>query len=79
MRITTMPILVEILFFILGLAFTLFGYFIFFKKNYSLINVFDVDLKAGKKDESYARKVGIIEFVLGIVILVADIFVVVLV
>lgn len=74
-----MPILVEILFFILGLAFTLFGYFIFFKKNYSLINGFDVDLKAGKKDESYARKVGVIEFVLGIVILVADVFVVVLV
>ena len=74
-----MPILVEILFFILGLAFTLFGYFIFFKKNYSLINGFDEDLKAGKKDESYARKVGVIEFVLGIVILVADIFVIVLV
>ena len=32
MRITTMPILVEILFFMLGLAFTLFGYFIFFKR-----------------------------------------------
>ena len=36
-------------------------------------------LRQAKKDESYACKVGIIEFVLGIVILVADIFVVVLV
>lgn len=72
-----MPFLIKILFFMLGLAFTLFGYFIFFKKNYSLINGFDEDLKAGKKDESYARKIGIIEFVLGIVILVVDILVVV--
>ena len=66
-----MPFLVKILFFVLGLAFTLFGYFIFFKEKYSLINGFDEDFKAGKKDESYARKVGIIEFGLGIVLLIA--------
>ena len=55
---------------VVGLAFTLFGYFIFFKKKYSLINGFDNDFKAGRKTENYAKRVGLIEFVLGIVILV---------
>ena len=54
---------------ILGLAFSLFGYFIFFKKKYSLINGFNEDFKAGRKDESYARRVGIIEFIVGISLL----------
>ena len=56
---------------ILGVAFLLFGYFIFFQKKYSLINGFDADLKAGRKDESYARRVGMVEFVVGLVILIA--------
>ena len=55
---------------VVGLALTLFGYFIFFKKKYSLINGFDNDFKAGRKTENYAKRVGLIEFVLGIVILV---------
>ena len=54
---------------ILGLAFSIFGYFIFFKKKYSLINGFNEDFKAGRKDESYARRVGIIEFIVGISLL----------
>ena len=41
---------------ILGLAFTLFGYFIFFRKKYSLINGFEEAFKAGKKTESYAKR-----------------------
>ena len=56
---------------ILGLAFTLFGYFIFFKKKYSLINGFNENFKAGRTDENYAKRVGIIELVLGIVLLTA--------
>ena len=55
---------------LLGLAFTLFGYLILFKKKYSLINDFDEALKCGEKTEEYAKKVGLIEFVVGIIILI---------
>ena len=55
---------------ILGLAFILFGYFIFFRKKYFLINNYEEDFQAGRKDESYAKRVGIIEFTLGIIILI---------
>ena len=64
---------------ILGLAFTLFGYFIFFKKKYSLINGFKEDLKAGRKDENYARRVGIIEFIVGIVLLLVSVILIIFV
>lgn len=62
---------------ILGLAFTLFGYFIFFRKKYSLINGFEEALKAGQKDETYAKRVGLTEFVVGIAILVGAILLIV--
>ena len=58
---------------ILGLAFTLFGYFIFFEKKYSLINGFEEDYKAGRKDENYAKRVGIVQFIIGIAMLVTSI------
>ena len=58
---------------ILGLAFLLFGYFIYFKKNYKLINGFEADFKAGRKNEEYARRVGMVEFVVGISIFIAGI------
>ena len=58
---------------LLGLAFLLFGYCIFFRKKYGLINGFEADYKAGRKDEACARRVGLIEFVLGIAILTAGI------
>ena len=61
----------KIIFTLLGTAFALFGYFIFFRKKYSLINGFEADLKAGRKNENYARRVGMTEFVLGIAILAA--------
>lgn len=50
---------------LLGAAFTLFGYFIFFRKKYSLINGFVF----GKSRETYARRVGLVEFIIGIVLL----------
>ena len=55
---------------LLGAAFTLFGYFIFFKKRYSLINGFDTALKAGRKTEAYAKRVGLLEFTAGIALLI---------
>ena len=62
-------IVLKICFALLGLAFLLFGYLIFFKKKYNLINDFEKDFKAGRKTETYAKKVGIIEFIIGIVFL----------
>lgn len=35
-----------------GVAFSLFGYLIYFKKQYDLINGFEEDHKAGRKTES---------------------------
>lgn len=58
---------------LLGLAFTLFGYFIYFRKKYDLINGFESDFKAGRKNEGYAKRVGMVEFVIGIAILIAGI------
>ena len=56
---------------LLGAAFTLFGYFIYFRKKYTLINGFEADYKAGRKTEAYAKRVGLIEFVIGVVLLAA--------
>ena len=56
---------------ILGAAFTLFGYLIYFRKKYKLINGFETDFKAGRKSEEYAKRVGMAELVLGIAILIA--------
>ena len=61
-------IFLKVLAVVLGLAFLLFGYFIYFKKKYNLINGFEADFKAGRKKEEYAKKVGMIEFAVGIVL-----------
>lgn len=58
---------------VLGLAFLLFGYLIYFKKKYNLINGFEAEYKAGRKNEEYAKRVGMVEFVAGIAILIAGI------
>lgn len=70
-------IVLKIITVLLGLAFTLFGYFIYFKKKYNLINGFEAEFKAGKKDESYAKRIGIIEFVIGIVFMIAGIILII--
>lgn len=56
-----------------GLAFLLFGYFIYFKKKYNLINGYEADFKTGRKNEEYAKRVGMIEFVVGIAMLLAGV------
>lgn len=55
---------------LLGIAFTLFGYFIRFREKYNLINGFEADFKQGRKTKEYAKRIGTIEFVIGIVLLV---------
>ena len=66
-------LVLKILAILLGLAFALFGYFIYFRKKYNLINGFEADFKAGRKNEDYAKRVGMVEFVVGIAILIAGI------
>lgn len=62
---------------LLGLAFTLFGYFIYFKKKYNLINGFETAFKAKRKNELYAKRIGMIEFVIGIAFLIVSIVLVI--
>jgi hypothetical protein len=50
-----------------------FGYAIWFKNNYDLINNFKNDKKNGKLDDSYAKRVGMIEFIGGMLCLVLGI------
>ena len=66
-------LVLKILAVLLGLAFALFGYFIYFRKKYNLINGFEADFKSGRKNEDYAKRVGMVEFVVGIAILIAGI------
>lgn len=47
---------------LIGLLFISFGYSIWFKKKYYLINNFE----KGKSNDSFAKRVGIIEFIGGI-------------
>ncbi len=62
----------------LGLTFTVFGYLIYFKKKYNLINDFEKNYKAGRVDQQYAQRVGFIELSIGIVLLVSGIVVLML-
>lgn len=41
-----------------GLVFLIFGYKIYLKKSYDLINGFNKAYKKGLKDENYAKRVG---------------------
>lgn len=62
---------------LLGLAFAAFGYFIYFRKKYNLINGFEADFKAGRKNEDYAKRVGMVEFVVGIAILIVGVILII--
>ena len=70
-------IVVKFIALILGLAFLLFGYFIFFKEKYNLINGFESDRKAGRRDKRYAKRIGLIEFILGAVLLIIAIILII--
>ena len=56
-----------------GLAFLSFGYLIYFRKRYDLINGFEADQKAGRKSERYAKRVGLAELMIGAVFLAVGI------
>lgn len=63
---------------ILGVISLYYGYNIFFKKKYDLINDFEAEFKAGRKTEKYAERIGIIEFVLGAGMLIGGILLIIL-
>lgn len=58
--------LFKIISLILAIFFIFFGYNIYFRKKYNLINNFEKDYKNGLKNEKYAKKVGLIELIFGI-------------
>ena len=70
-------ILLKIILLALGATFSTFGYLIYFKKKYNLINDYEANHKAGRKTESYARKVGLIELLLGIALLMIGLYLIV--
>ena len=53
----------------LGIIFLIFGYLIYVKEKYDLINDFTEQKKKGLSAYAYARRVGIIELFTGIVLL----------
>lgn len=69
--------LLKIIIIALGATFSIFGYLIYFKKKYNLIDDYEANRKAGKKTESYARKVGLIELLLGIALLMIGLYLIV--
>ena len=71
-------ILVKVILITFGVAFTTFGYEIYFQKKYNLINGFEEDYKTGRKTESYARRVGLVELIIGIVLTLFGICVIII-
>ena len=70
--------LLKIILILVGLAFIIFGYLIYFKEKYNLINGFERDFKSGRKTESYAKKVGLIELIIGIIFVLIEIAVIII-
>lgn len=60
----------RVILFVLGVILIGFGYFIYFKKKYNLINNFEEDLKSNRFDEGYAKRIGLIELIWGIIFII---------
>ena len=69
LRIGKTLILLKIILIMVGIGFTIFGYEIYFQKKYNLINGFEEDYKAGRKTELYAKRVGLVELIIGIILI----------
>ena len=69
--------LLKIILISLGATFSIFGYLIYFKKKYNLINGFEENYKDGSKTESYARKIGLIELLLGVALLIVGFYLII--
>lgn len=62
--------MLKIILFVIGITFTVFGYLIVFKKQYGLINDFKARKRAGSQKDADAIRVGQVELILGIGLLV---------
>ena len=62
--------LLKIILFVIGITFCLFGYLIVFKRQYSLINEFKARKKAGSQKDTDAFRIGQVELILGVGLLV---------
>ena len=60
----------KLILFSLGITFSTFGYLIVFKRQYGLINDFKARKKAGSQKDADAIRVGQVELILGIGLLV---------
>lgn len=78
LRICKMLILLKIILITVGVAFAIFGYEIYFQKKYNLINGFEEDYKAGRKTELYAKRVGLVELIIGIILTLFGITVIII-
>lgn len=63
---------------LVGVAFIIFGYLIYFKEKYNLINGFERDFKSDRKTEVYAKKVGLVELIIGIIFILIGIIVIII-
>ena len=66
-------IILKIILITVGATFSIFGHLIYFRKKYNLINGFESDFKADRKTEAYAKRVGMIELILGVLLVCAGI------
>ena len=62
--------LLKIILFVIGITFCLFGYLIVFKRQYGLINDFKARKKVGSQKDADAIRIGQVELILGIGLLV---------
>lgn len=69
--------MIQAILIILGVISLYYGYNIYFNKKYNLINDFEAEFKAGRKTEKYAERIGIIEFVIGIALLLVGIAIII--
>lgn len=70
--------LLKIILILVGVVFISFGYLIYFKEKYNLINEFEGDFKSGRKTEAYAKKVGLAELIVGIIFILIGIVVIII-
>ena len=62
--------MLKIILFVIGITFAVFGYLIVFKKQYGLINDFKARKRVGSQKDTDAIRVGQVELILGVGLLV---------
>lgn len=71
-------LILKIILMTVGVAFTTFGYKIYFRKKYNLINGFEEAYKAGRKTKRYAERVRLVELIIGMSLTIIGICVIII-